>query len=446
MTTCLHSSTIARDLQIQRMDLAYKQMCSQLHDDDSSWYAYALFQITTLGDVTLALQTVQSGLMQCDNKSFALINLLACIQDPRNFNISMCSLSENVRALIRQRLALSNLVHSKTNEHIREFRAIGKESATKGMCEWKLYSQWCASENTILSNDKMATKVLENGMVCCSALAKDTILLEQEAIRYHLNHGREREALGCTEQQIELLSQNSFSGQKRSAWNMLVRTEQEIGLPALDAEARRNVFFPQSRLYSFFERCAVSNYLPCDAETWWWLRLTEDIISEVHQQREATNTTTQPARHRAIVAPLMLSHEYSNPDPKHWTELPSLSDSYGIGNFNDGTSSDSPDDVVGPRELRGRWVYRIKNSYATAARLKREERQQGGKRGAISIIDTTEGPIAGLLKRLKKLVLKEAQREKLSHFAPNTLVQWLATTNVHMKYVPRHRPVHRFRS
>ncbi|KAG5510986.1 hypothetical protein GH5_07187 [Leishmania sp. Ghana 2012 LV757] len=432
----LDSSAIDRDLQLRRIELAMRQMCTQLPGDDSCWYQYALFQLRILEDAEGAKKTVASGIAAA-GPSFGLENTASVVDGVLNLSSSGGTSSGDVlsatRVLVQQRRAAEVLVSNGiTKEWVRALRSVGKTAAQQGLGDWKIFSQWRSAEDMAAHDTKMAAKVLENGMICCSPSPIDALLLGSEAAQYHLLQRHERETLGYAEQQIEQQSGLHHSGKIKASWNNLVRIESLLGLSFSNAAKRRAELFPQNRIATFMEHCRVGDYLPCDRNTFQWVRFMEDYSMDKASVEETPFYGIVPPRNKAVAVKRGLQVECETPDDSQWEPFvppPSCLPS---------REEENPDDVTGVRELRGKLVYRVKVDPRTAARCLREKRtRQRSKTGE----EVTErgGALGGLMRRARAVNLTAGQTKRLQSVSADWIVHVLTVSELDLERTLKER-------
>lgn len=439
MTRNLSNDSISPELQVRRMDLAYRQMCVQLASDDSCWYEYAMFQLNTMEDQEGAVETIEAGLSASGGVSFCLNNLMASLRGERTThgheNQELMVVDE--RAAARK---LAEASESGRKDALRQLRSVGKSAAQEGVHDWKVYSQWHAIESAVVKDSKMASKVLENGMICCSTSPSDATLLGNEAIKYHLIQRHDREALGYAEQQVEQATQTHHVGRRRAAWNALVSTENQLGLSFSKAEVRRGEEFPQSQMQTFLERYRVGSYLPCAPDTVSWLQFVDDYALEKRQEKEAPFKDMVPARSTVLCPALALARlaapeEPETVDESQWASFTAPPNPFATQAT--AKLSENPDEIVGSRELRGRWAYRVKLDKQTEARLRREERI---RRARATGEDVTSGehaqtPMGVLVQRIKAVPLTDSQATRLKTISVDWIINQLVSSELDLRDV-----------
>ncbi|KAG5485439.1 hypothetical protein LSCM1_07523 [Leishmania martiniquensis] len=435
MLKSLDSGAIDRDLQLRRIDLAMRQMCTQLPGDDSCWYQHALFQLRILEDADGAKKTIASGIAAA-GPSFGLENIAAVLDDASNISSSIGTSSGDVlsatKVLVQQRRAAEELASTGiTKEGVRALRSVGKSAAQQGLGDWKIFSQWRSAEDMAARDTKMAVKVLENGMICCSHSPIDALLLGSEAAQYHLLQRHERETLGYAEQQIEQQSGLHHRGKIMASWNNLVRIESLLGLSFSKAATRRAELFPQSRIATFMEHSRVGDYLPCDRNTFRWVRFIEDFNMDKASVEETPFHGIVPPRNKAVAVKHGLVVECETPDDLQWEPFvppPSCLPS---------REEDNPDEVTGARELRGKLVYRVKVDPRTAARCQREKAaRQRSKMGEEA---ERGGALGALLQRSRAVNLTVGQTKRLQSISADWIVHVLTASELDLERTLKER-------
>ncbi|CCW62225.1 unnamed protein product [Phytomonas sp. EM1] len=417
MKNVLENGILERDIQIRRMILAYRQMCAQLPEDDSCWYDYCLFLLDTVDDKEFALETALTGLRTIKQDSFALLNIVNILMSEKNDTAPM-NMSD--KALFSQRVIGEELAQatSGTNkECVKRLRRIGKLAASEGVHDWKVYSQWSTSEHLVVKDSQMASKILENGVVCCSASPDDAILLEDEAIQHHLAQHHEREALGYAEQQVEEASARHDVGRRKAAWNRLVSTEKKLGLTLSKAVGRRNEVFPRTRLKSFLEKVRVGCYLPCSKEEFHWMQFLEDYEAKKNSEIDPTYQWLEVPKEKRLSPAFTVPAFFETVDETHWPVLVMAPNPF------EPKESDDPDAVVGPREFCGKLVYRLQVDKPTKARLQREDQIRRIQDLNSDALGKAESPLGRLFKLLKDRTFTEAQKRQLQSLS----LEWIIT-------------------
>lgn len=423
----LTSETIAKDLQVSRMDLAFRQMCLQLKDDDSCWYEYCLFLIRNMNDEAAAEEMALTGLQQIPCDSFALRSILSFLKSEQVPTVNSAQFS----ALITQRTLAEelSLQHDSKEAYktmLKSFRNVGKNAAANAIDDWKIYSQWCKAEDVVVKDTKMASKVLDNGMKCCSS-SNNAILLGNEGIDYHAFHRRDREAQEYAEHQVQQTSSSQHRGKRHAAWNKLISTERCLGMNCSKTESRRAEVFPTSYIHSFLERCRVGCYLPCSAETYRWLEFSEDFACVRRHEKEAPLKDFEPASSRALWPESVATVNSScmKVNESEWCSGEFHSNPFTAN------ENDNPDEVVGPRDLRGKWVYRIKVNKATELRLQREEKlRKMNVKG--SSVDVPDSAIGRLTKRIRALTFTDDQASRLHSLSSDWVIERLVSAELNL--------------
>ncbi|CCW69561.1 unnamed protein product [Phytomonas sp. Hart1] len=429
MKDILENGILEKEIQIRRMILAYRQMCAQLPEDDSCWYDYCLFLLDTVGDKELALETALGGLNEVQNNSFALQNVVNILYSGEN-DSTLLDVAD--KALFSQRVIGEELAHTPSGmnkESVKRFRRIGKLAASEGVHDWKVYSQWSMSEHLIVKDPQMASKVLENGVVCCSPSHADAILLQDEAIQYHLAQHHEREALGYAEQQVEEASARHDVGRKKAAWNRLVSTENKLSLTLSKAEGRRNEVFPRSQLQSFLEKVRVGCYLPCSKEELHWMQFLEDFEAKKSAEMDPTFQWMEVPREKRLSPTLTAPVFFESVDESCWPALMIAP------NLFEAKESDDPDAVVGPREFCGKLVYRLQVDKSTKARFQREDQVRKARDLNSSSLGKPESPFGRLIMLLKERSFTENQKQHLHILSLEWIITQLISSELNLSEI-----------
>lgn len=434
MLATLETPAIAQELQMRRIELAMRQMCTQLPGDDSCWYQYALFQLRLLEDAEGAKKTLSSALPSAGS-SLALESLSSVVDGALGASSGDAepgTLSA-VAVLVWQRRAAEDLVAGGVSkDRIRALRAAGKAAAQQGLGDWKIFSQWRCAEDVAARDSKMAERVFENGMICCSHSPSDAVLLGSEAAQYHLLLRHERETLGYAEQQIEQQSSLHHRGRIMASWNNLVRIESLLGLSFSKAAKRRGEAFPQSRITTFMEHCRVGDYLPCSRRTFQWVRFAEDFNVDKASVEETPFHGVVPPRNAGMATKRPRAVDCETPDDSVWDEY------VAPPNCLPSPDEENPDEVTGARELRGKLVYRVKVDARTAARCRREERTRQRSRAGEEAAERG-GALGVLLRRVRSLSVSPVQTKRLQTISADWLIRVLTAAELDLERTLRER-------
>lgn len=361
-----------RELHLRRAELAFRQMCSQFPNEDVCWYTYACFMAVKMNDHVQALEILKRGRASSSEVSVAL-----WLAEPllnRDFQLEQPLTKDKVNAqLFIQRLYANTARNLLQNKKC--LRDIGKRAVAENVSDWKLYHQWASAERSVLRDQSMTSKIYERGISCVSKSPKDAILFSNEAMKYHLWRQDERQVVGYSELQIELLSTSQHDGWVRAGWNYLVNAESMIGLPSLpktlDRRAERNNDLPYK---SIIERYRVGSYIPCADRDLDWIEFVNDITRIRREEQEHIFQAVTPIKNSSISVPAPRKFVGASPDTSLWCPIE-------MAPKHEGVSIKDPDEIVGPRYLRGRLVYKLTLDDKTAARLRREEYMRGKREG-----------------------------------------------------------------
>ncbi|ORC86054.1 uncharacterized protein TM35_000312400 [Trypanosoma theileri] len=413
--------SIPQDLQLRRIELAFRQLCTQFAQEDVCWYAYASFVAVDLKDETQAREILEKGLTYVGNNSIALRSLEALLSKPDSglINVSKHIVKEGI---FEQRLYANAAKDSLQNR--KRFRDVGKNAAANSVSDWRIYHQWAAAEQCVTQDFQMASKVYERGVSCVIKSLKDAILLSDKAIKYHLWRHDEREALGYAERQLELLSSSLHDGLVRASWNNLVNVESVLGLPSLPKTIkRRTERYNELPHMSIIDRYRVGNYLPCSDEDIDWLEFVDDFTKARKEEQEPVFETLVPLKNASISEGCLNQKDthVSLPEIPLWSVLE-------LGSNREQSSSvQDADEVVGPRTFRGRLVYKLKIDDKTDARMKREERIRKEMEGNEENDKTLGGVHNALHVLVEKISAKKWNPTQL-RICRNLSVDWLMNT------------------
>ncbi|EPY36611.1 hypothetical protein AGDE_06831 [Angomonas deanei] len=423
------NSPVSSEIQIKRIDLAFRQMCEQLKNDDSVWLQYACFHANVCDDLDAARDTVELGI-QLTNGSVLLSNLRIILSDGdiKSIQEKLGNYTKrNEFILSQQRTAGETLRESNFQKASLDlFRSHGKNAASNGVSDSRVYSQWWKGEALHIKDKKMAEKVLKNGMRCCAPSMTDAILLGSQAVDYHLLHANERESLGYAEGQLELQTHSLNKRRLEASWNYLVNAEVDLGLAFGKAANRRDATFPKPHLVAFLEKYRVGTYAPCSKAE------LESIQYDVDLKAEYSSAETQtiqgcdiPAREKSICPPKVpLNQHFLNIKPECWKAL----DTHSQARPSAAPPQESPDTVVGPRKHQGKLGYRMILTPATEARCERELRRRA-KRGRED--DDEDGEeligLALVRKTMKSIQFEESQERRYRELSANWVINYLLT-------------------
>lgn len=438
MVSRLDSGVLAKDLQLRRIELAMRQMCSQLPGDDSCWYQYALFQLRILEDAEAARKTVESALAAA-GPSFALENVASAASaalagEGSDGNKDMSPVSTATEVMLKQRRAAESLaLKGATANGIRCLRAAGEAAERRNLADWKVYSQWCTAEEMTAHDPKMATQVLKRGMAHCARSPSDALLLGSEAACYHLLQRHGDETIEYAKEQIEQQTGLHHRGRMLASWNALVRIESLVGLSFSKAAERRAEIFPQTPITTFLERCRVGDYLPCSKTTFQWIQFTEDYNVDKSSVEETPFQGFVSQRKKALASrPRTSVEEYESPNDALWEAFVPPENSHPP------RAADDPDEVTGARELRGKLVYRVKVDSRTAARCRREEKTRRQSRLGAEPAESGSA-LKSMLGRVKAVSLTEYQTRRLNAVSADWLVRLLTFSELDLERVLKER-------
>ncbi|EAN85196.1 hypothetical protein C3747_107g90 [Trypanosoma cruzi] len=412
---------ISKDLYLRRIELAFRQLCSQFSHEDICWYAYACFVAVDLKDEIQAREIVEKGRCLIGDNSIALRSLDALLSNSDLESVNRFNDILN-KGIFLQRLYANAANASLQNR--KRFRDVGKIAAANSLSDWRIYHQWAFAEQCVLSDIQMAARVYERGISCAANSLKDAVLLSNEAVKYHLWQQNEREVLGYAERQIELLSSTQHEGFIRASWNQLVHAESILGLPSLTKTLRRRaercVDFARK---SIIERYRVGNYIPCSDEELDWLEYVDDLFKARKEEQEPVFEGVTPLKHLTLSTDLTSYPDPVLPDVSLWSTFEMCP------NREHSSGAEDSDEVVGSRTLRGRLVYKLKIDEKTVARLKREAQlRQEENKGVDS--KALNGPHTALQALVEKL---ESKRWNASQLKMCRILnaEWLMNTLTH---------------
>ncbi|ESL11045.1 hypothetical protein TRSC58_01214 [Trypanosoma rangeli SC58] len=387
---------LPKDLQLRRIELAFRQLCSQFSHADVCWYAYACFAAVDLNDDMQAREIVEKGLCCVGDNSIALCSLKALLSK------SGLESENTLKNLLKEGILVQRLYANTANESLKNrkrFRDVGKTAVANCISDWIFYHQWASAEQCVLKDMQMASKVYERGMSCAAKSLKDVVLLSNEAVKHHLWRRDERGVLGYAERQIELLSSSHHEGLIRASWNQLVHAESILGLPSLPKTLRRRAeHCVDVASKSVIERYHVGNYIPCSDEDLDWLEYINDLFKARKEEQEPVFEGVTPLKHRTIATDLMTRSSPVLPDTDLWSSFEMCP------NRDNSSAAEDADEIVGSRTLRGRLVYKLKIDDRTEARLKREAQFRQEKKVKDMGSKSLKGPhsaLQALVERLK---------------------------------------------
>ncbi|KAH9586382.1 Suppressor of forked [Trypanosoma melophagium] len=413
--------SISQDLKLRRIELAFRQLCTQFAQEDVCWYAYASFVAVHLKDEIQARDILEKGLSCIGNHSIALRSLEALLSKPE-FGLNTVSKQIVKDGIFEQRLYANAAKDSLQNR--KRFRDVGKNAAANSVRDWRIYQQWASAEQCITQDFQMASKVYERGVSCVIKSLKDAVLLSDKAIKYHLWRHDEREALGYAERQLELLSSSLHDGLVRASWNNLVNVESLLGLPSLPKTLkRRTERYNELPHISIINRYRVGNYLPCSDEDIDWLEFVDDFTKARKEEQEPIFESHAPLKNASISGGCVksINTHVSQPEIPLWSALEVAS------NREHSSSIQDADEVVGPRTFRGRLVYKLQIDDKTDARIKREERIRKEMEGNEEH-DKTLGSAHNALNVLVEKISARKWNPTQLRICRNLSVDWLMNT------------------
>lgn len=422
------NSCISQDLYLQRIELAFRQMCSQFSKEDACWYAYACFVATNLNDEPRAQEILEKGRSFVGDNSTALCSLNAFFS--RSDSASVTTVKDFVRdGLLFQRVYANTANDSLQNR--KRFRDVGKTAAANQISDWRIYHQWASAEECVTQDIPMASKVYERGMSCAAKSLKDAILLSNEAIKYHLRRRDEREVLGYAERQIELLSSLQHEGMIRASWNQLVNAELTLGLPSLLKTLRRRAERCTDIVQnSIIERYRVGNYTPCSDEDLDWLVYVDDLMKARKEEQEPAFEGVTPLKRATLPASFFVQPNSVLPDTSLWTCFEMCP------NREESSLAQDADEVVGSRTLRGRLVYKLNLDDKTKTRLKREERRRQEKNGGEvddKVLKSAHSALQTLVEKLEAKKWNATQLRMCRLLSPEWLLDTLTLAELDLR-------------
>ncbi|RNF07060.1 uncharacterized protein Tco025E_07445 [Trypanosoma conorhini] len=413
---------LAKDLQLRRIELAFRQLCSQFAHEDVCWYAYACFVAVELKDDIQAREIVEKGLCCIGDNSIALRSLQALLSK------SELEPDYTFKDLVKEGILLQRLCANSANESLKNrkrFRDVGKTAAANRISDWRFYHQWASAEQCVLKDAQMASKVYERGMSCAAKSLKDAVLLSNEAVKHHLWRQDEREVLGYSERQIELLSSTQHEGLIRASWNQLVHVESILGLPSLPKTLKRRAEHCGGvARKSVIERYRVGNYIPCSDEDLDWLEYVDDLFKARKEEQEPVFEGVTPLKHMTLATDTMSHLIPLLPDASLWTTFEMCP------NRERSSGTEDADEIVGSRTLRGRLVYKLKIDDKTEARLKREAQLRHEKENKDVGSKTLKGPHTALQALVERLEAKNWNATQL-RMCRVLNAEWLMSTLTH---------------
>lgn len=397
MEADLNSEEVDCDLQYHRIEMALRQMCVQLPTVDSCYFQYAFFQVKVLDDIEGAISTLTGGIKKVGEHSFGLENFLSVLTT-NDTQSTLDSLKAKFSSLASMRCIADALSSQSSKEFTKELRTLGKAAASGGLCDWKIYSQWCQAEHLRVRNSSMAARVLENGFICCSDSPEDGILLTNESVFHHLIQRNEKEALVSVEQLLNVSRKSEDYGRSMEAWNKLVRVENKLRSFSSAAENRRNKEF-QKRSYLEFllDKYRVGIFSPCSSYAAKWIRFSSDFRTSWNHEHNSLYNDTVPSAKKAISFPKWeVNQDILRPNTSEWEPL-KVDSKVKI------LDSEDPDEIFGVRSNRGRWIFHVHLDDMTSLRLKKQQRLAASKKSDV-LVSQRDSPIGRLAHRLKLVV------------------------------------------
>nr|CCC95772.1 unnamed protein product [Trypanosoma congolense IL3000] len=411
---------VLRDLHLRRTELAFRQMCSQFPSEDVCWHVYACFVAIMMDDRPQALEILEKGRVYTKGDSTALWLVEPILREDSSLAERMPKSKIGNQMLFQRLLAEA----ARDTLHIKKrLRDIGKGAVANSISDWRIYQQWASIERCVFRDSSMTSKIYERGTACVSKSFKDTVLLSNEAVRYHLWRQDERQVVGYSELQIEQLSSSRHNGLVKASWNSFVNAESAMGLPSLLKTIKRRAEQNNELSHkSIIERYRVGNYIPCSSEDLDWIEFVDDLTKTRREEQEHILHMVTPAKYVGLSIPPSDKFRGSMPDVSLWCPV-ALSSKFEESPIQD------PEEVAGPRYLRGRLVYNVVVDEKTASRLRREELMRKNKDTCElqeRLADHTQGALQILVERLNTKKLNDAQLLACRHLSPEWLMGTLA--------------------
>lgn len=389
----LDKEVVERQLQYRRIDIAFRQMCVQLPEWDICYFQYAWYHVKEFGDTESAVATLKFG-MEKVKESFGLKNLLRVLENSSHEELDE-QLKQNTLASMRM-IAEGAVRNGVTKDATRQLRVLGKTAAGSGVCDWKLYSEWFQAERLVFNDSRMATKVLENGSICCLESSNDFILLSNEALSHHCIQRNETGARASTEQLLRISKKSKDEGKLLESWNTLSKTERNLGLLSVAEDRRCNEFSRRGYLDSFLDQYRVGTLSPCSSACCNWIKFVRDFKNAWNREYNSLYNDRVSSDHVSISF-RQLKSSFENlpvfPEVDCWDDFECTGET-------SIPEADNPDEVFGPRSYRGRLIYHIQLDEGIAARVKHQEKLRAAKKGDI-LSSQRDSPIHRLAQKLK---------------------------------------------
>lgn len=392
----LNTGMLDKQIQYRRIDIAFRQMCTQLRKLDVCYFQYAWYQAAELHDLESAISTLKFGIEKVGKESFGLKNLLHVLEADSAEELFE-TLEQNTLACMR-RVAEDALSTGISKDVTRQLRALGKSAAGRAVCDWKIYSQWFQAEHLVFNDSRMAAKVLENGSICCAASLNDFILLSNEALEHHCIRRNETETRASSEQLLQVSKRSKDQGKSLESWNTLSKIERNLGIFSGAEERRQKEFSGRVYLDAFLDKYRVGTLSPCSANACQWIKFLRDYKNSWNREHNSLYSD-RISSDRAAISFRQLNTPLESPPVL--PELESWDDFDCCGHVAIPEVENS-DEVFGPRSYRGRLIYHIQLDEGTTARIKREAKLRAAKKVDV-LSSQRDSPIHRLAQKLKMI-------------------------------------------
>ena len=409
-------------IQLQRIDLAFRQVRAQLPFVESCWVEHARFTSTCMSDAESARQIVAAGAAACGGRPMLSVGAQAFALD---MGVDLGTLTD---ITVHQRAKINRLDKvPPPAEAKKQFRDVGKQAEAAKVSAAPVYAQWAMVENGVLQDYSMAAKVFERGALRTSESIDDFAAVCRAAVAFHTGRAQETEVQQYGERWVAAAGSAQSNGLLHGAWQRLVRAEMDLHGGAVDAIQQREqqaLHLPACSYEQFLARHSAGNLFPATDDELRFVQFLSDVEIGTMDDTDFLPTSFRRASrwnigHDVALPSLSASPFVSvNLGSDQWVPLRMPANPVPL------CSLPSPDDVCGPRHLRGQLVGRLEISRSLQLKVAKDKRRR--QRCAAASANITQTSL--LPRSLTRLV--EALQEPIYH--PQQLqacrlidVQWL---------------------
>jgi hypothetical protein len=422
MFTDLQQGALGLDagVQLQRIDLAFRQAVAQLPFVESCWIEYARFLASCMEDWDAASKIVGDAVSRCGGEEQLssagqafVIDLKKKIDRAKKGSLTeekktgvrtnnSLSFSGSTAQLVHQRVLITQLHGAESGggvsslesdaaarihpESRKRFRDLGKQAEAAKVSTAPVYLQWAAAENVVLQDTAMTAKVLERAAVRTADSSLDDFLsVCRAAVEFHSGRAHETEVQQFCEKALGAASAASNNGILHGVWQSLIRTEADmhgaVAAEAAQQRQHRQLRLPQSQLESFVLRHSAGGVLaPASTEELRLLQFLSDVEKGTMDDADYLPTAFSKTSRAAVQRPVALqtlsgSRSLTGPaatsggPPGQWVSFRTPPNPVPLCSL-------PADEVCGPRHLRGQLVGRLEMSKSLMLKVLREKRHR----------------------------------------------------------------------